>query len=358
MNFHLRPRGLTCVFIMLAGLLWRGVPSLRATDRYVSLAGTNDVIGGYTNWAGAATNIQWAVDKATNSETVWVSNGTYYSSGVTTGVVGGATNIAMVIITNAITVRSFSGSYTDTVVNGNWPAYTNRVFLVSNALAVVSGLTITNGYMFTNANGGGVYICDGLLSNCLITGNTITNSSDPRDENYYSGAGVYIEKGTVSYCIMKGNSCKGWRTPNGAGLMMMVGCTIEDCIITANSGGSALYTKNNIVNRCKVYGNTGLAVQAAEGGGTWTDCVISNNTSHGFFTGGATLRNCLIVNNGGDGAQTYATYSITLQNCTFVGNAGKGLNFAYNPAATYKAENTISYYNGIGATQRGCAVKC
>jgi len=78
---------------------------------YVSLNGTNDADGKYTNWVGAATQIQWAVDAATNGETVLVSNGTYYCSGITTCVLGGVTNAAMIVITNSITLKSFSGSY-------------------------------------------------------------------------------------------------------------------------------------------------------------------------------------------------------------------------------------------------------
>jgi len=43
----------------LVCLLWLGALAARAADHYVSLAGTNDSAGQYTNWAGAATQIQW-----------------------------------------------------------------------------------------------------------------------------------------------------------------------------------------------------------------------------------------------------------------------------------------------------------
>ena len=48
-----------------------------AVTRYVSLDGTNDVAGGYTNWAGAATTIQAAISASAVGDWIWVSNGTY-----------------------------------------------------------------------------------------------------------------------------------------------------------------------------------------------------------------------------------------------------------------------------------------
>jgi len=353
---RLRRAGRLCLALLC--LLWFGAPSLRATDRYVSPAGTNDTIGGYTNWAGAATNIQSAVNVATNSETVWLTSGTYYAQSSC------AIQGAMVVITNAITVRSFSGSYANTVVNGNWPAYTNRIFLVSNALAVVSGLTITNGYMFTNANGAGVYIYDGMLSNCLITGNTITNiATGPlADGNYYSGAGVWLTKGTVSHCIINGNRAVGstaWNpgiyTPYAASSPT----AISNCIFAYNTntggGRAAVYLAavGGAMNGCKIYGNFNCpGIQVSYGAAMLTACVISNNSAQGIITGDGILRSCLVVNNGTYGVSTYADRFVTLENCTFAGNGTYGIYI--NPSQDtlkYKIENTISYYNGIGGTQ-------
>jgi hypothetical protein len=85
-------------------LIWFGALALRAADRYVSPPGgygTNNPP--FTNWADAATNIQWAVNAASAGETVWITNGTY-------------------VLTNMITVSariSICGTGGRPVVDGN-----------------------------------------------------------------------------------------------------------------------------------------------------------------------------------------------------------------------------------------------
>ncbi|MFA7157875.1 MAG: hypothetical protein WC299_01130, partial [Kiritimatiellia bacterium] len=97
--------------VLLTGLAWRAP----AADRYVSLDGTNDAGNGYNTWAGAATQIQWAVSAAGAGETVWVSNGIYY--------------LTNQIAIGNVKLRSWpdgSSRRDTTIVNGNYPGYTNR----------------------------------------------------------------------------------------------------------------------------------------------------------------------------------------------------------------------------------------
>ena len=89
------------VLAVIACLAMVGGSPLRAADRYVWLSGGNS--DPYDSWTNAATNIQAAVDSAAPGETVWITNGTY-----------GITN--QIVVTNGITLRGFSGSPADTVV--------------------------------------------------------------------------------------------------------------------------------------------------------------------------------------------------------------------------------------------------
>ncbi|MCW5555522.1 MAG: hypothetical protein KIS67_25590, partial [Verrucomicrobiae bacterium] len=47
----------------------------RAVDRYVSLAGGH--VPPFTDWTSAATNIQEAIDTASEGDVIWVTNGVY-----------------------------------------------------------------------------------------------------------------------------------------------------------------------------------------------------------------------------------------------------------------------------------------
>jgi hypothetical protein len=54
-------------------------------DRFVSLLGTHQAP--FTNWPGAATNIQAAIDAASAGDKVWVTNGIYSTGGKVMAVV-------------------------------------------------------------------------------------------------------------------------------------------------------------------------------------------------------------------------------------------------------------------------------
>ena len=332
---------------------------LRAADHYVvpTNAGASSP---FADWGSAATNIQDAVNVAANGETVWLTNGTYFAP--SNCVLDGA----MVIITNSITVRSFSGSYTDTVVNGNWPACTTRVFLVNNTGAVVSGLTITNGYNYTNTvllGGAGVYITHGgLLTNCLITGNIMSNNYV-----YLNGAAICLNTGVVSHCIIKGNRGGGDRgCASGIAAVNSAVGIISNCIFANNRSGGfgsqpaciLSYPVALTMTWCNVYGTINGNGIAINGNGFVSHCVSSNNSYDGLSSGqeGA-FRNCQSVNNGNDGIHV-SQYGITLESCTIAGNAVWGIHVPErnpNPYYKFNIENNISYYNGAKGTNDWCS---
>lgn len=126
------------------------------------------------------------------------------------------------------------------------------------------------------------YIAGGLLENCLVAGNSCSNSTT------YGGGGIYISAiGRVRNCIISNNLAGV-----GGGVTMAVGglltnCAVADNISLGNAGG--IYMRD-----------------AGAPGALVTDCVISNNQTGGSGSGGGIylsgqatqiVRNCTITHN-------------------------------------------------------------
>ena len=270
-----RTMGVMRVLVTLVGLLWCALVS-RADTHYVSLDGTNDSVNGYITWAGAATQIQWAINAAAAGETVLVSNGTY-----------NLTN--QIFVTNNITVQSLNGTNV-TIVNGNYPAGTNRCFYISNG--VLDGLTVSNGYasgVYYTQGGGGIYIETGSVFNCFIYGNYCSNKN-----NIAVGGGICIKgSGIVSNCTVISNTISTnavqWWTGGGGGIgTWNASGTIMNSRISGNMAsniGGGLYLGGDvdftiIVTNCLVDGNSatrGCGGACLYYSSVMKNCVISNN---------------------------------------------------------------------------------
>ncbi len=344
----------------LVCLLWSGVLTLRADTHYVSLDGTNN--SPYTSWADAATQIQWAVNAAGVSDTVLVSNGTY-----------NLTN-QIYILTN-ITVRSLNGT-NFTFINGNYPAYTNRCFYMSNG--ILDGFTISNGYLAgggSQVGGGGIYTAGGSVYNCFIYGNYVSNNA-----GYSGGGGIFINKDgvVISNCTVFGNTVATNSTPgtfNRAG----GGIHVNGKIITISASrisGNTAYTGGGIferwtagaitVSNCTVDGNWAVnsgGINFERTASIAVNCVISNNTADKRGGGimlirGARLINSIIIgnvaSNQGGGIHTYggcyATESrgVIVSNCQVIANTatyGEGGGIWLNP--NYNSTQTIMIVDSV-----------
>lgn len=227
----------------------------------------------FATWEEAATNIQDAVDAATNSEVVIVSNGVYASGGRV--VFGSMTN--RVAITKPITVRSLNGAAV-TTIKGAWnPTGTNgdaavRCVFMTNG-AVLSGFTLTNGATRASGDttleqsGGGLWCWTGVvISNCILAGNSAAQY----------GGGSYA--GKLNNCILAGN--------------------------TAYRGGGAAYATLNNGTLCGNFANYG--------GGTYvsglTNCISYYNSSPSGanWNGGTNVYCCTTPSSGGTGNITNA----------------------------------------------------
>ena len=148
--------------------------SAHAATRYVSPSGSQ--VSPYTSWATAARVIQDAVDAAVDGDEIVVTNGTYFTGGravAGTNFFGTNLLVSRVAVDKQLVLRSVNGPRV-TIIDGQRSV--RCVALASNA--VLSGFTLTNG--FINRSGGGVF-CESLttvVSNCTLT-TELTERSRP-----------------------------------------------------------------------------------------------------------------------------------------------------------------------------------
>jgi hypothetical protein len=272
------------------------------TTRYVSPSGGNS--HPYTSWGTAARSIQVAVDACAVGDTVIVTNGVYTAG-------------TQLTVTNGITLTSANGSGV-TFINGGYPSTTYRCLYISHPSTVVSGFTITNGY---------------------LTGG--------------DAAGVFInQSGTLSNCVVSGNRSSGW----GGGVRLEGGGLVTHCIIANNvgyHGGGVEFASGGLVRNSLIYGNSATYGGGMETfhGGNAENCIIAGNTaSEGggvlFRYTGSTFINTIIWSNSASTSRDHndagtiwsnsCTPSMVLNN----GNITNNPEFVNAPTADYRLRAT------------------
>lgn len=310
-----------------------------ATTRYVVTPGTTGVnpTSPYTSWETAATNIQTAVNLAISGDEVLVKTGIYYLSSTLT-------------ISKAITLRSDNGlgeiDRAATILDGGYPAVSNRCVFINGAAATIDGFTITNGYASLSSEtgvGGGVYAKTyGTIIRCTIAGNRaegihagagvrlngtacqIRDSLIAGNVALQRGGGICIVGGTASNCIVRQNRA----TVYGGGVYIVGGVTpasnqLLDSVVEENTvycstegyGGAGVWSQNAaLISGCDIVSNTLVTVVTGNkpwsggvtigAGGILRNSLIAWNTG-AYYAGGievatdAMVSNCVVQNNQG-----------------------------------------------------------
>ena len=370
-----------------------------ATTRYVVPPGTPGVATapGYTSWGTAATNIQHAVDAAATDDLIFVTNGTYYLT-------------SEISIAKKITLRSFKDGATDrdgTILDGNFPATSNRCLNVNFAGAVVDGFTITNGCpepTSLSGNGGGIHLSNGIVTNCLIVSNrtlgggggiylndggivvdsTISGNVATNANNNYGGGIYFHRSGLVTNCLVKGNLANfgGGVYFNGlngkGGLLIDSDVIANECHVRASGqgqGGIGMYFKgfvthcNVVSNKLTVFKGSGYhAGVAVSYYAEVRDSYIAYNTGASYGgglqcagggSGPAFVTNCVVMHNQANiGGGVYLGQQGLLVDCTVVSNSSA----AYVQGGTARnclfSDNTSGVWNnkGFPGTYQNCTI--
>jgi len=290
----------------------------------------NDANNGTSSWTAAKATIQAAIDASTAGDTVLVSNGVYATGGKV--VIHDLTN--RVAIDKAITVQSVNGPAV-TIIQGQGPLGSNavRCAYVTNGASLV-GFTLTNGHAFSATafavvRSGGGAICNalGVISNCIIVGNTSLSG----------GGGV--NGGTVLNSLVAGNTAGS--SGGGIDSAIAVNCIISNNVAATSGGGLALTRARDCIITRNRAGTTGGGAQA----GGLTNCIVSYNTA-GTAGGGlnsCSARNSAIFGNtaGTIGGGVIGTSSVEFRNCTITGNSA----FDSGGANGARILNSIVYNN-------------
>jgi PKD repeat protein len=326
------------------------VTPLWGTEYFVAPGGS-DSNDGTSGWGQAFATISNAVAQASASDVVTVSNGTYNIS-------------AEIIVNKAVTVRSFGGGVygglanaTNTVIDGpaNLGNSGPRIFSVTDAGAVLDGLTITDGDGRLQSPGGlGVYMTDGLLVNCIIK----ENGDMDTNTDHADGGGVYMTGGTVSNCTVQANKVR-YGSTTGAGIYATGGQILYSRILDnetwgSGGGGGIFATSASVLIRsCLITGNSATA--AAGGGvrgGTVESCTIVGNTDSSTGDGvyGCTVKNSIVLDNGDSnysgGSFTFSSSSPTpsgdgnVASASFVDAAGGNYQLLACPAVDAGTNDT------------------
>lgn len=217
---------------------------------YVALDGGH--VSPFTNWTDAATNIQAAVDACYVGGVVMVQTGTFRNGSV-------------IRILRGVTVSGV-GDRADTVIDGEdvYPG-----FYLDEADARLESLTVTRGRSLTY---GGVYLLAGTVSNCLITGNTGSNTC---------GGVQCLGNSVLRDSEISGNNT--WNWPGG--VRVTHNALVLDCHIAGNTAinraGGVYCDQGGIVRGCRIEANNAMQGGGVHcrGGGWIEDTIIHSNSA-------------------------------------------------------------------------------
>ena len=196
--------------------------------------------------------IQEGINALSTGGTVMVKDGIYQRSGDKNLTFG----------TVAVTVKSQHGA-TNTIIDCG---HSGRGATLK-AGCTLDGLTIRNGFLYSQQNGAGLYFpLGGTARNCIIISNSIAY---PSQQGYgapsASGGGVFIySSGTLHNCAIGHNATYGWYGYYGG--------------YVASYGGGIHVINNALVEHCTIFNNSSDYGSGICGPATVKDSIVWDST--------------------------------------------------------------------------------
>ena len=196
-----------------------------------------------------------------------------------------------------------------TVIRHDASTADNRVITIgTNAVATISGVTITGGRVTSQPGGGGVYVpaaASLTIVNSAIVGNTAGE-----------GGGIFTQSSSSAGLTLIGTTVSGNTATTAAGVTAGGGISVD-------AGFPAGTTIRATLTNSTVSGNASSGGRATQGGGINTDgaLTLTNTTVAGnILTGTGTLEGAGIAQGAGVGSGTAPT--ATIRNSIIAANAG------------------------------------
>ncbi len=285
---------------------------------YVALSGSDANSG--TSWAEAYLTITNALFQAKYAITYDSATSAVVNVGSGTFAVAGE-----LLLDQPIAIVGQGRESNPTIIRQTAAA---RVFKLSTSTARMEGLVVENGTITaTPAHGGGIYMTDGIVSDCLVRGcgatdtgtlfryargggiymtggvvedtavtNNHANASSSNRSAESHGGGVFMQGGLIRRVLLAHNSCTGGgRTyPRGGGVFVNgAGAVVENSLVRTNStadvgldgaGGGGVYLAAGTLRNCTVVDNsakksTHLGGGILQAGGTVVNCIAARNVA-------------------------------------------------------------------------------